>query len=904
MTRSAALALLILVAIASVNDASAQRSRNRRGEAARTISVREATPQPRYPESPVLHPEAVQPRERVGKPIVGTVNARVLEAPLDVPGAAATQGDFLLQNELITVVIGRPSIAHGNAVSGGYVIDGFNNDAPIDSLAQLHLFLNDKYPRMARFRDGRVSEVMSDSASVVMVGVDSENPAIDVTTTYTLRKGSRALELCTSISPREKAIQNYAIGDAFAWGSAQQFLPGNGFRAASGRVNLPWVGGATNSVAYALFASADNLWGPASSTWIDVSGTTASVEAGQSAEYLRYLVVAHDLAEAVGVLNQVKKTAVTEVRGTVTEAEGGYPADGIRVVIEQEGRVVAVAVSRGGKFQAALPAGKYSFTVSDRVRSAIGEPLAIQLPEEAERSVKLQVSSPAVAHFVVRDDNTGEVLPCKATFEGIDGTSTPDLGPGHERKARNIVDMAMGDERVAVPAGKYRIYISRGIEYDLVTHDVELNRNRETLIETRLKHVAKAPGYVAADFHQHMKNSFDSAIPLEDRVISGVAEGLQLIVASDHNFITDLSPVIRELNLQEWIASIIGDEVTTREFFFGHINAFPLSPDPARSGNGAVRFEKVTAAEIFEEAMSHPGEQVVQVNHPRSGDVGYFNRVSMSTEDGLTTHPNWCDRFTALEVFNGKRVDEMEEALVDWFNLLNMGYAFTATGNSDSHRILDQEPGYPRNYVRVAAKSASDIKSEDLVKAVNEQHAVFVTNGPLLEFSTRQGTPIGGLETVTSAPVEFKVSVRGANFVQPDRLLFYGNGKLLAEKKIPETAEPLKWTGTLSDTPQRDTWYMIKVLGSKTLSPVLNTYMVNGKQMEPQPAALTNPIWIDADGDGKFIAPNKEKQTLMQQDRRAEAKAKMDEMISEDQQQRRVRKAAPVTSGTTTKTGE
>jgi hypothetical protein len=390
-------------------------------------------------------------------------------------------------------------------------------------------------------------------------------------------------------------------------------------------------------------------------------------------------------------------------------------------------------------------------------------------------------------------------------------------------------------------------------------------------------------GFLSGDFHQHMKNSFDSAIPLEDRVISSVCEGLDFIVATDHNFITDLSPVIARLGLGHWIKSAIGDEATTRKHFFGHLIAFPLVPDTSKPNNGAIAFDGVTAAQMIDAANAFPGEQVVQINHPRSGDIGYFNQVYMNAKDATTTHLNWCDRFTAIEVFNGKRVEEVDETMRDWFHLLNIGYRFTATGNSDSHKIYDQEPGYPRNYVALAAEGAQAIKVEDVVNAVNEKHAVVVTNGPFVSFATKAGGAIGSQLTVKDDEVDFTARVEGANFVQPSSIEFYGNGTLLKKVPFAETTGSLKWEGTFADNPTSDTWYVAVVRGTHSMAPVVTPLVLNSGPIPPMPFALTNPIWVDRDGDGKFTALHEDKMASMHEDRSAQALANLDKLTSASQ---------------------
>jgi hypothetical protein len=70
----------------------------------------------------------------------------------------------------------------------------------------------------------------------------------------------------------------------------------------------------------------------------------------------------------------------------------------------------------------------------------------------------------------VRDARTGQPIPCKLTFVGVDGTPTPaftgaDIGRPEGARAIAAYDRVMsadGDGVVKVPVGTYDVYVSRG----------------------------------------------------------------------------------------------------------------------------------------------------------------------------------------------------------------------------------------------------------------------------------------------------------------------------------------------------------------------------------------------------------------------------------------------------------
>jgi hypothetical protein len=833
-----------------------------------------------------------------GKPISGELKIEQLASPLaDVPGASGVKGDYLLQNKKISVVVNHPDHAVGSAISGGYIIDGFINERPAERIGQLHLYLNDHYPRMAKFKNAQiVTDGKTTTAVALLVsGVDSEDPTIDLASTYTLQADTNFVHIETSITPREKPLKDFKLGDAFAWGQAQQWAPGMGLDVEK-KFQVDWMGGTARGVAYGYYSpDTPNLWGPVGSTWVDLNVSEANLLPGQSTTFRRCFVVGRDLAEVTSTYFRDQNKNAVQLTGKVTEAESKRPASGVRVTALRDGKPYTEAVSRNGAFEFLLKPGAYTFQASDAIRSVLTPPPAVTLAAGAPaQPLEFQVSSPAVLNFQVEDADSGEPLPARVRMFGRGNTPDPDLGPANETRGRNLIYIPKGILRVPVPDGEYDLVFSRGIEYDMTTIPVTLERNKELPLRIKLKHAVDTSSMVSGDFHLHMKNSPDSAVSLEDRVISCVGEGLELMVSTDHNFITDLAPVVKKLGLGRWVNSIVGNEITTRKHFFGHFIAFPLQQDLSKPFNGASAYEKVTAAELMAAATSGSQDQVLQINHPRAGDIGYFDRLQVSEEDGTTTHPNWCDKFTAIEVFNGKRIQQAEPVLKDWFNFLNLGYKFTALGNSDSHKVFDAEPGYARNYITLPQPAKpgqpKGYTSADIVKAVNHDHAVLVTDGPIITLQGPKNSKIGAQIKLESETAEFKIRIEAANFIQPNRVELWANGKIVKSQSFAETTASLKWEGTLSDNPGRDTWYVVVVRGDRTMFPIVTPEKINGVDHQLTPLAFTNPIWIDRDADNKFTAINQDKYPAMHEDRSAEAKSQLETMTIRSQE-RKPRKA-------------
>ena len=145
-----------------------------------------------------------------------------------------------------------------------------------------------------------------------------------------------------------------------------------------------------------------------------------------------------------------------------------------------------------------------------------------------------------------------------------------------------------------------------------------------------MKRVIATKNALAADFHVHSGRSLDSSAPLEDRVVSFAAEGVEVMISTDHDKQVDYAPVIADLGLGARLATIPGVEVTGSvpnppafPNSFGHINAWPMPVDEGRAARRRDR-RRVRRAELALHAAPRRSgpDVVVQYNHPRAGVSG------------------------------------------------------------------------------------------------------------------------------------------------------------------------------------------------------------------------------------------------------------------------------------------
>jgi hypothetical protein len=158
--------------------------------------------------------------------------------------------------------------------------------------------------------------------------------------------------------------------------------------------------------------------------------------------------------------------------------------------------------------------------------------------------------------------------------------------------------------------------------------------------------------------------------------------------------------------------------------------------------------------------------------------------------------------------------------------------------NSDTHN-LSSVVSMPRSYVRMKRDEVEDFERRAFISSARAGH-VYGTTGPLLDVKFGDAGP-GDLFSGNRA--ELGVAVRAAPWVPVSTLRIYRNGVL--DREVP-----IKGTTTRSFEMQfeRDGYLVVEVEGqaSEDYAAVLPNFT---------PLAYSNPIFIDANRDGRWTPP-------------------------------------------------
>lgn len=772
------------------------------------------------------------------------------------PATAGVMGDVRLDNGRITVVVGAVDHAVGFAATGGNIVDATWLPDGEDQINQVCLYLNDEFPRQARYTSLEiVTPGGGTRAAVVRArGTDTADGRIAIETDYVLAPGEDALAITSRfVSSATHTITRYELGDAIQWGRAEHFAPGIGFELRGKRPRLPWVAGIGQGTSYAMVPTGSVAFsGPHGSMWSDPIGMTVDLEPGKPAVYTRHLAVGRgDTASLAPTIARLRGDALGFVRGRVHGADGPTLAGALVRARDSGGRPVGLAtVSSSGTYALGLVEGPYRLELVAPGR-AVANPRAPDGPEltlSAGTSLTrdFEIGPPAVIAWRIEGDD-GLAPPVKVTFVGLGGTPTPSFGPSYLASgSANVVLSARGVGEAAVAAGRYRVIVSRGSEFELIEQEVSVAEGQRPVVTGTLVRSIDTAGLVSADMHQHSVPSFDSGVSLLDRVVSNAAEGVDVVVSTDHNVVTDFRPVVAASGLGRTIASMIGTEATTHSV--GHFNVFPLHIVRDHPRGGMVDVEGMSPRQIFDFTRGLGDPQIrpfVQVNHPRAGYIGYFDLMKLSARTGTTSARQFAPDFDGTEVISFGWKRETEAVLEDWFGILRRGRHVTATGNSDSHTIFVREVGWPRTYACVDDDHPTRFDERAFTAALRAGCAT-ISAGPLV--TIRSGsTRMGGLAGARGGRFELDVDVQAPTWVGTDRLTLYVDGQPAVVLPI-RGREPRRYARHFVLRCDADCFVVARVDGDTPLTPVLAA--VDGRT--PLPIGLTNPIYVDVDGDGLF----------------------------------------------------
>lgn len=859
-------------------------------------------------------PEGAGPLFRAGCPLPGRAYAGPIEDPeqrMEGPDAVGGVGDWLLMNDRAAFIITglgpqKTYYYYPGILADAVAIEGcaqtgqerFGEIALLMGAADLGDFARS----VLRAFHGTEFEVVSDGsdggeARLRVRGTDdrmwlvelelikrvalagekkllSQPLGVEWTLDYVLEPQSRSLRMELTARNLEATEAPLLAGAMVIFGDTTRPVVYRGSSLGLGGFNLtlgfPWLGSTGPDGAWALGMEGAEL------ATANISGVDALLDvetfvappvlgpagaADDSFVYRFYASVGDDdMNSAASAMLEANEGAwggvpyvPTIISGQVSEAAGGEPVPGASVEVQMQsdgGSWQPVDVFRtdaDGAFGGPLPElGVELRAIAKMAGRADSAPTSFRLGEV--EALDLRLEAPGELDFDIRDE-ADRGLPARIT-----------LWKGAQARYVIFSD-GMPDARAVVP-GDYEVSVTRGFEYGDWQGTVTVPTGGSASLAVALPHLVDTTGWLSADSHMHAGPSADSDVLIPDRIRSAAAEGLDVAVGTDHEYVSDWRPAIVEAGLGDWIAALVGQEVTAT--LPEHTMMYGLEPLPPEEDprGGPVRWYGLDLGQIFDAERAR-GAAITQLNHPRQGCnwmcvIGYDRLTGEATETdptrfGLPAEARlWTWNFDVVEYQNGNRDPFVDPAhpdetgfFDDWQSFLNLGHRITAVGVTDVHGL---DLGSPRSYFPAASEDIGEFRESELTSAYAEGR-VLVSTGAFARVSVGDAgmgdtvVPVGGA-------VALKVHIEALPGVDVTHFKVFSSCDEVLEVETTAPDAVVKYDGTVTVPVSADTHLTVLGFGTRPLPRGL-------EQFDPRrvPRFTTNAIYVDADDDGTWTPP-------------------------------------------------
>jgi hypothetical protein len=354
----------------------------------------------------------------------------------------------------------------------------------------------------------------------------------------------------------------------------------------------------------------------------------------------------------------------------------------------------------------------------------------------------------------------------------------------------------------------------------------------------------------------HASPSPDSQVSIPDRIRTAATEGLEVAVSTDHEFIGSWQSGIDETGLGDWVATVPGCELTAT--VPEHMNIYPVEPRfDLDARGGYVRWYGLDIAEIYALARER-GAEIIALNHP-----GYLRRVDYDrlTGEALLADPTvlglepdaalWSWNFDVIEYMNGHENPFVDPAsskdtgyFDDWMSFLNLGHLITAVGTTDIHGY--DIAGQPRTYFASSTDEPREFDRDEFVASILAGRCV-VSDGAFARVEINGSAGLGDLVTDVDGFVDLAVHIEAIPEIDVTHFLVFVNCDEALKVGASDPTGVVKYDGTLVVPVAGDAHVVVAGFGA-------NPFPRGLEQFDPAgvPRFTTNPIYVDADGNGVY----------------------------------------------------
>lgn len=789
----------------------------------------------------------------------------------------AIYGDYVLQNDHLRAVIAKPvATRHANMTVrtiGGCLIDLTSRHHESDQLSAFYpgrrAFTFSGDADTSTTQSSAKVDGLSTTAHVGMVRVTAEGtdtkPALEVS--YWLADHKRHLEVVSTWTNTTKADITLTLEDDLRADGGKEDMP----KIPNGTHDVYWFQDIYWQQAYAIHAPGFRIRCNSNAresvlTYEPTDGQPIVVKPGESFSLTRHIFAGRHLPEILANCDESRGTADELAKFKLIVVAQGKPLSNARVSLacgdQQRGTLVT---GDAGAAELALPSGQCVASVTFLGRKLGDKTLTVA--NGKEQMLAFDQHLPGLADVTVVDQD-GRSIPAKIEFKGSGETPTPDWGPETaEHFVRNLAYTPNGKAMAVLPAGNYDVTISHGPEYDAEFTKLTVTAGETATMRVTLPHVVDTKGWVSSDFHSHSSPSGDNTGSQLGRVLNLAAEHIEFAPCTEHNRISTYDDHIASQKLKAFLATVTGMELTGSPLPLNHQNVFPLIMKPRTQDGGAPVTDASPEAQMERiAAWDNNSVKLIQQNHPDLGWLFYDKNGDQKPDEGYSRtftmmnvteiHP--IDPLlnpTQFEIRDGKKTGN--QTALNWLQLLNQGFRIYGVVNTDAHYNFHGSGGV-RNWIRSTTDDPARIDSDEMRDASRNGHMV-MSNGPFLEAqfhetNTRLAPVSAGDDLLAkSKKVTASIRVQCPNWLDVDVVFVLVNGRrsdklTFTRDKNPDMfgTGPVKFSQNV-DVELTEDAHLIVLTGhrSEVVGDIMGPFY--GTQ---HPTALSNPVFVDIDGDG------------------------------------------------------
>ena len=811
-------------------------------------------------------------------------------------------GDIVLRNDYAGFTFGAATTAgdQPNYARQGSILDIFPAPSAPESFEVFQPSTDFASAGRTVFQSAMefAADPSGDSATVTVRGHDLGKPQIAIESTYEMRRDWPGLLATTTFKNTGEAdVELAMLGDHVGLGAMVPFLSGSGYSMKAGIVDECEFFFARRQDSFVFIKPLEGFftYRNAQQSGAIAYKQNVTIKPGGSETIKRWILTnSTDPSQLFAfTLKQKGPAAYGGIGGRIVErtqlADGRVtdtalvPNAEVRLSIVDRPDMpksymlrpyIHAVTDAQGNFSTLLPPGEYRVSAASPSRLSDTSPIALRVEAGKVAARDVAVSRPSTVTYETFDAETGEPIPAKISFQPLRGTNEPDFGPPGGLASGAAMYTFTGKGLAEVPAGDYRVVASHGNEYHTAEARVRLQASRSESVRFDLKRAFKTDGWISADVVQTNRSPHSRTDP-RDRVVSAIAEGLDWVITGDLNRITNLQPVVDALAAGDRIKASpglrIGSTVESPR------SEFLLFPTGLCKDGPAIDLEAIlaakTPAETIRKIREVCSDAVLVANRPIFPAIGILAMQDYDLATGRFPLARTMDvkGIDAFQIWEGKRQAIVEQSIDAWYGLIGRESPRLAIfGNSHSAGTYNEEPGYPRMYIKSSQDSPRKLDEAELAKSIREGR-VMVTNGPFIELLVDGKAGIG--DTVVPKDKQLTVSVRvySPNWANVSSVSVNLNGAFARKFVIPAaSADPE--AGLVFPRNDEAAEFKLNVAADSILTilvegdpglqqdPVNPLVMPSTQRDLPRGQityAVTGPIYIDADGDGK-VTPDLE----------------------------------------------